>query len=195
MKIEISTLLIALLPRGWIFLSRRISILTGTTSAQAESPRRNAMSDIFTIFGRITDNVEETEEERRFVYDQNDLLIAEYLWDGDSWELSREYVNDSNGVVCTIDYDYRDWGGYELGWHLRDHLGSTVAVVAKPVVSVPPGNPQRVGQQILWTGKYESFGLRAAHLWALESCLYRIWKRWIHVHVSTPARLPPPQRW
>jgi RHS repeat-associated protein len=69
-----------------------------------------------------------------------------------------EYVNDANGVVCTIDYDYRDWGGYELGWHLKDHLGSTVAVVAEPVLSVPPENPQRVGQRILWTGNYESFG-------------------------------------
>jgi RHS repeat-associated protein len=107
---------------------------------------------------KITDNFEETEEERRFIYDQNDLLIAEYVWDGDSWELSREYVNDANGVVCTIDYDYRDWGGYELGWHLKDHLGSTVAVVAQPVLSVPPGVPLKPGQRILWTGSYESFG-------------------------------------
>ncbi len=68
-------------------------------------------------------------EERRFIYDQNDLLIAEYVWDGDSWELSREYVNDANGVVCTIDYDYRNWGSYELDRHLKDHLGSTLAVV------------------------------------------------------------------
>jgi RHS repeat-associated protein len=72
--------------------------------------------------------------------------------------LQREYVNDANGVVCTIDYDYRDWGEYELGWHLKDHLGSTLAIVADPVLTVPPDNPQRVGQRILWTGNYESFG-------------------------------------
>ncbi|HUT99382.1 MAG TPA: RHS repeat-associated core domain-containing protein [bacterium] len=70
----------------------------------------------------------------------------------------REYVNDANGVVCTIDYDYRGWGGYELGWHLKDHLGSTVAVVAQPVLSVPPEVPLKPGQRILWTGSYESFG-------------------------------------
>ncbi|MCK4593041.1 hypothetical protein KAU45_00975 [bacterium] len=92
----------------------------------------------------ITDNVEETVEERRYIYDQNDLLIAEYLWDGDSWELSREYVNDANGVVCTIDYDYRDRGSYELGWHLKDHLGSTRVVCKDQAAFLCPGYDYRM---------------------------------------------------
>jgi RHS repeat-associated protein len=33
-----------------------------------------------------------------------------------------------------------------------------VAVVAQPVLSVPPGVPLKPGQRILWTGSYESFG-------------------------------------
>jgi RHS repeat-associated protein len=97
-------------------------------------------------------------EERRYIWGANGLLLAEYLWDGDSYELSREYVNDANGVVTTIDYDHRDWDSVELGWHLRDHLGSTYAVLAEPVLNVPYGDPLKVGQQILWTGHYEAFG-------------------------------------
>ena len=60
--------------------------------------------------------------------------------------------------MTTIDYDHRDWGSVELGWHLRDHLGSTYAVLAEPVLTVPQGDPLKVGQQLLWTGHYEAFG-------------------------------------
>lgn len=37
-------------------------------------------------------------------------------------------------------------------------MGSTYAVIAAPVTTVPYGDPLKLGQRILWTGHYEAFG-------------------------------------
>ena len=37
-------------------------------------------------------------------------------------------------------------------------IGSTYAVIAAPVLTVPYGDPLKIGQRILWTGHYEAFG-------------------------------------
>jgi RHS repeat-associated protein len=94
-----------------------------------------------------------TTEDVRFVYDQWGHLIAEYNPAGMQWNLKREYVNDSNGVVCTLEYDGEE---YERGFHLKDHLGSTRVLCTDQAAALYPGYSYKM--QIVWSGDYEAFG-------------------------------------
>jgi YD repeat-containing protein len=94
-----------------------------------------------------------TTEDVRFVYDQWGHLIAEYNPAGMQWNLKREYINDSNGVVCTLEYDGEE---YERGFHLKDHLGSIRVICTDMLPALRPGYSYRM--QLGWTGDYEAFG-------------------------------------